>query len=246
MSVHSRYAVIADVHGNSLALAAVVRDWESRGVSLAINLGDNVNGPFEPRAALRMLRDKVAWHVRGNGDRMTGLGGPGISRSAQYVRKQLSAEELSWLGAQPATVQSDGWFACHGTPKSDEDYLLEKVEPLGVRPRPLDDVATQLDGVEPELILCGHTHLPRLERLPDGRHVVNPGSVGLQAYTDSTPFPHRMETGSPHARYAIVTRRLAGWDVEFLAIAYDWESAAREAEAAGFSDWVRPLRAGFA
>ena len=36
------------------------------------------------------------------------------------------------------------------------------------------------------LVLCGHSHVPRAVGLPDGRLVVNPGSVGLQAFDDGT------------------------------------------------------------
>jgi len=53
-----------------------------------------------------------------------------------------------------------------------------------------------------------------------------------------------MEAGSPHARYAIVTRSDDNWKVEHLAIAYDWESAARLAERNGRPDWAAWLRTG--
>ena len=56
------------------------------------------------------------------------------------------------------------------------------------------------------LIVCGHTHLPRTMRLGDGRVVLNPGSVGLQAYPAKWPHSHIMEAGSPHARYAVAER----------------------------------------
>ena len=39
--------------------------------------------------------------------------------------------------------------------------------------------------------------------------VVNPGSVGLPAYTDTEPVKHSMEMGAPHARYAVLDRRKA-------------------------------------
>ena len=73
---------------------------------------------------------------------------------------------------------------------------------------------------------------------------MNPGSVGLQAYTDDLPEPHVMEAGSPHARYAIVERRETGWRVEHLEIAYDAESAARAAERNHRPDWAWRLRTG--
>ncbi|EOW6434492.1 metallophosphoesterase family protein [Cronobacter turicensis] len=54
------------------------------------------------------------------------------------------------------------------------------------------------------LILCGHTHIPRSVEISSTCLIVNPGSVGLQAYDDEHPFFHKMEAGSPHARYAIL------------------------------------------
>ena len=81
-------------------------------------------------------------------------------------------------------------------------------------------------------------------RLDDGRLIVNPGSVGLQAYDDDHPCPHIVENGSPHARYALLERRAEGWQVELRALPYDHEAAARRAEANGRGDWADALRSG--
>ena len=62
------------------------------------------------------------------------------------------------------------------------------------------------------LILCGHTHLPRVVALSSGQLVVNPGSVGLPAYADDAPVAHAMQTFSPHASYAILESGPSGWD----------------------------------
>ena len=43
---------------------------------------------------------------------------------------------------------------------------------------------TALQGIAQALILCGHTHMPCMLRLADGRLIVNPGSVGLQGFDD--------------------------------------------------------------
>jgi hypothetical protein len=94
------------------------------------------------------------------------------------------------------------------------------------------------------LILCGHTHVPRAVRLDDGRLIVNPGSVGLQAYDDVHPRPHVVENGTPHARYALLTRRAGDWQVDLRALPYDWASAAGRAEANGRGDWADALRSG--
>jgi diadenosine tetraphosphatase ApaH/serine/threonine PP2A family protein phosphatase len=75
--------------------------------------------------------------------------------------------------------------------------------------------------------------------------VVNPGSVGIQAYEGHDPAPHRVEVGAPHARYAIAERRDERWAVEFFGVAYDWDAAARLAQARGRPEWARALRTGF-
>ena len=81
-------------------------------------------------------------------------------------------------------------------------------------------------------------------QLGDGRMVLNPGSVGLQAYPAKWPYSHTMEAGSPHARYAIAERMNGEWAVELIEVAYDWDRAARIAEMNGRADWAAGLRTG--
>ncbi len=101
-------------------------------------------------------------------------------------------------------------------------------------------------GLEASLILCGHTHVPRAMAVPGGPLVVNPGSVGLPAYDDVHPHPHVVETGSPHARWAIVERDLGGaWRVQLRTTAYDWTAASARALANGRGDWADALATGF-
>jgi hypothetical protein len=66
----------------------------------------------------------------------------------------------------------------------------------------------------------------------------------LQAYTDDTPEPHIMECGSPHARYAVLTRAGDQWSIEEVCLAYDWRKAAETASRNGRSDWVDWLERG--
>lgn len=65
---------------------------------------------------------------------------------------------------------------------------------------------------------------------PRGAFVVNPGSVGWPAYANDEPYPHVIEAGTPHARYAIVDDSSGSWEAELRAVVYDWERAARVAE----------------
>lgn len=245
MTTLQRLAVIADVHGNAEALEAVLADIARRGVATVVNLGDNANGPLEPARCVALLRARVGVNVRGNGDREVADAATQLG-SARFARERLDGAAITWLGGLPAMHEGDGWTAFHAEPECDEAYLLEDVTPGGVRLRERAAVADRLRNVRGELLLCGHTHVPRAVTLEEGRLVVNPGSVGLPAYRAAEPHAHKMENGSPHARYAIVERGARGWSVEFHAIAYDWAKAAEQARAAGWADWARNVETGYA
>jgi hypothetical protein len=94
-----------------------------------------------------------------------------------------------------------------------------------------------------QVLLCGHTHLPRVARV-EGGLLLNPGSVGLPAYDHDQPYRHHVENGSPHARWALLSQGAKGWQAELRQTAYDWEQAATRAEQAGRVDWADALRSG--
>jgi 3',5'-cyclic AMP phosphodiesterase CpdA len=95
------------------------------------------------------------------------------------------------------------------------------------------------------LVLCGHSHIPRIVSLPGGVWIVNPGSVGLQAYSDDAPL-HYVETGSPHARYAVIDWKRKTPRVDFITVEYDWEAASNQAAQANRPDWSYALATGYA
>ena len=82
-------------------------------------------------------------------------------------------------------------------------------------------------------------------RLGTGQLVVNPGSVGIQAYVGHHPGPHVVEIGSPHARYAVLESTPHGWQADLIAVPYDWDAASRIAQSNGREDWARALASGF-
>ncbi|MCP4250000.1 MAG: metallophosphoesterase family protein, partial [bacterium] len=150
-----------------------------------------------------------------------------------------------WLKTLPPTaVVFADVFTCHGTPGRDEEHLLRVLSPAGVRDRDPGDLADVLSAVSAPVVLCGHDHIPASVVIDDGRLVVDPGSVGLQAYTDDVPHPHAMEAGTTDARYAILQRSGDGWQVSDIAVPYDWRAAAAEAEKNGRDDWAGWLRTG--
>ena len=48
-------AAISDIHGNILALEAVVRDIARRHVDTVVNLGDHLSGPLWPKETIQFL-----------------------------------------------------------------------------------------------------------------------------------------------------------------------------------------------
>jgi predicted phosphodiesterase len=240
-------AVLADVHGNRWALEAVLEDIRARGIERTVNLGDCVYGPLDPSGTAEILMELDLPTVRGNEDRILVEPTAEIQHSCTFgfVLGSLSPDDLYWLSTLPAmTVAYDHFRLFHGCPGSDEEYLLHKVAPLGAVPRAPAEVAARVGGMREAVLLCGHDHSPAAMRLSHGTLVVNPGSVGLPAYTDDRPFPHAIESRTPHARYAIVGRNASDWWVEHVALEYDWEAAAATAETNGRPDWAAWLRTG--
>jgi len=172
-----------------------------------------------------------------------------MGRSDAAAFAELKNHHHAWLSTLEESAAVEDIFLCHGTPGSDTTYLLETVQQDGdVRLATQAEVSKRLGSEHAPIILCGHTHVPRIVRLGDGRTVINPGSVGLQAYSDLEPFNHATEVGAPDARYAVLERAKAAdpWRVSFRVVAYDWEGAAKRAAEKGREDWAQWLRTGFA
>lgn len=230
-----RVAIISDIHGNRLALEAVLDDIARQGVDLVVNLGDNLAGPMDPAGVARILRDLALPSVRGNHDRYLIEDGP-LGRVDSFVLGELGSGDIGWLGSLPTEqVIAPDLFLCHGTPRSDSIFWLEGSFEGRSSIMPTEkDIASHADGIEFPLMACGHSHRPRLVRLTDGRLIINPGSVGLQ-------FVH----GSPEARYALIEGSGRDWSVNLRAIGYDYEGAAAQAERNGFGQWREALTTGW-
>ena len=200
-----RFAAIADVHGNYLALEAVIADIRAQGIDEIVNLGDMASGPLDARRTMDALMALDAVHVLGNHDRYL-IDRPPEKMSSwdRPAHAQLDAVHLDWLRAVPPTrVFLDRVFLCHATPKHDEIYWLESVLPDGtVRMASQDSIEQAAKDVAQPLILCGHSHIARAVRLGDGRLVVNPGSVGSPAIA----IPIRLRMSSKPARRTPVMR----------------------------------------
>jgi predicted phosphodiesterase len=241
-----RLAIVSDIHGNLLALEAVVADFEKRGGDAVINLGDSLSGPMLPRETAAYLRATDWVHLAGNHERQI-IEAPHAAHADPadtYACTQLDADVLAWIASLRDTQgYASGIFLCHASPRSDIEYLLETVTANGIRLAASDEIEERLHGRTEALVLCGHTHRPRSVRL-GAQLIVNPGSVGLPAFDDERPYFHRIENGSPDARYAIVEHGVAGWSTDLVSVPYDFEPMARLADERGMPEWAYALRHG--
>lgn len=239
-----RLAVLGDIHGNTAALEAVLADIDRRGVDRIVNLGDCFSGPLDARGTAEILASRDLPTVRGNHDRLL-LDRPKSEMGAweSWIVDELPAATLDWCRALPLTLELEGVLLCHATPAADDENWLDHRGPdARLRPRDLAEVERRASGISQRLILCGHTHQPRSVRLPDGRRIVNPGSVGCPAYLDTRMEPNFIQqTGSPDARYAIAERCGDDWSVALISVPYDATEMIRLARERGAESWAQAL-----
>ncbi|MBD3893681.1 metallophosphoesterase family protein [Hydrogenophaga sp.] len=250
-----RIAVISDIHGNLPALDAVWADIARRGADMVVNCGDILSGPLWPAETAERLMALDLPTVAGNHERqlLSCASRDADSSGDGYAFAHTSAAQRAWLAALPTQLWLDEQvYVCHGRPDKDCEYLLETVDSGGSRPASAAEVAQRLAGTPGQgaaLLLCGHSHLPRVLQLPTAARTlcVNPGSVGLPAFDDDHLAYHVHQSGSPHARYALCESDPAGgWTLALLAVSYDWQAAAAQAQRNGAADWARWLSSGLA
>jgi putative phosphoesterase len=242
-----RIALLSDIHGNLHALHAVLDDVARRGVDRIVNLGDSLSGPLLARETARFLMQQDWVQLAGNHERqLVDFSPERRGPSDRHAHAQLDAPVFDWMrGLRPAQALDEEVFLCHGTPRSDLEYFLDTIEDGVVRRATPQEVEERLGATSAKVLACGHTHIPRIARSRAGQLLVNPGSVGLQAYEDPHPEPHAVENGAPDARYAILEKRAGSWRAELLAVPYDHAAAARLAAANGRPDWEAGLLTGY-
>ena len=243
-----RLAVLSDIHGNLSALRAVLDDIARQNVDQIVNLGDSFSGPLDAAGTADLLAELNLPTVRGNHDRLL-VDRPKseMGNWEAWVIDEITPATLDWCRTMPLTQEVDGILLCHGTPQADdENWLDQRGSNARLIPRDLDEVRKRAEGVTHQLTLCGHTHTARSVRLPDGRRIVNPGSVGCPAYLDTRMEPHFIhQTGAPDARYAIVEARGEDVGVALLSVPYDATEMIQRARDKGGESWAHALETGW-
>ena len=242
-----RLALVSDIHGNLPALEAVAADIRRHGVDQVLCLGDNLSGPLLPRETAQWLMASGWPCLAGNHERQILEWQPQTGGASDgYALSTLGPAELDWVRSlQPMWQWAADIYLCHGTPRSDCEHFLETPRHGVLGLATAAEIAARLAGQGSGLIACGHSHLPRFLRTATGQCLVNPGSVGLQAYVDDTPERYVVERGTPDATYAIVDRIAGAWHCSQHAVPYDHRAMAALAGRNGRPEWERALLSGY-
>jgi len=165
-----RVAALYDIHGNLPALDAVLAEVDADVILVG---GDFVAGPWpaETYERLTSLEGDVRF-IRGNADREVVEEEPGRAppELMDFVRGRLSDDAFSFLRSLPLAETIDRVLFCHATPRDDEEIFT--------RVSPEESWREALDGVDADIVVCGHTHIQFDRPIGDIR-VVNAGSVGM-------------------------------------------------------------------
>jgi predicted phosphodiesterase len=226
-----RIAIMADIHGNPIALDAVLGDIERRGgVDAYWILGDIValgHAPVEVLERLSALPN-VRW-VRGNTDRYVCTGDrppPSLQEAvADPTQLPVLLEVAGTFAWTQGAVTYAGWLEwLSGLPLELRTGLPDGTRVLGVHAAPGRDdgigfqpglsdaeLAVLLGDSDTDLVCVGHTHQP-MEATVKGTHVVNVGSVSNPVAPDL------------RASYVLLKADPSGHRVEHRRVEYDREA----------------------
>ena len=225
-----KLALLSDIHGNSVALDAVLADIAAQGgVDGYWVLGDLVAIGHDPVGVMeRLTQLPNARFVRGNTDRYIYAGdrpAPSLLESeADPKLLPILVEVAGTLAWTQGALTANGWVEWLAQlPLEIEEVLPDGTRLLGVHASPGKDegdglapdmsdleMTASLLGCGADLICAGHTHRP-VDRRVGRWHVVNLGSL-------SNPQMSAMFKG---ASYVMLTADTTGYQVEHRRVEYD-------------------------
>jgi predicted phosphodiesterase len=243
-----KIAILSDIKSNVYALEEVLKDAKNKKVDVLLNLGDSFYGPIAPKATYDLIRKNEFITLLGNEDREI-LEASEVqlekNKTLKFVYDDLGDEVLYWIQDLPfEKLIGNDFYMIHGTYQDDSVYMLEDISSGTAELRDDKKILEILDDITSKFVLCGNSGIPRCTNLSSGQVVINPGSVGLQAFTKDTPNKHTIQNNSPEASYVILTVEDDQYDIELRKVAYDVETAALDAIKNGREDWAKALRTG--
>ena len=232
-----RVALFSDMHGNAIALDAVLAELEHETVDEIVCLGDVAQGGAQPAEVVDRLQELGCRCVFGNSDEFlltldaeaTGEGldeerRERLLRRAEWSREQLGPDRLGFLQAfDPVVelaVEDNRLVCCHATPTSNTEIVFPDT--------PRDRIATLIGDAA--AVVGGHVHLQWLRRVGSSFWACS-GSVGLACDYTAPTAEHRFE---PRADYAVVSG--SPLRVEFRRAPFDASEVVRGIRGSGMPD----------
>ncbi len=216
-----RAAVISDIHANFIALQEVMKDIEREGCEKIFCLGDLILAGPQPRMTIDFVKDQNWTIIQGNTDKLISDFGPEVIEMLKekypimanaIVDDMFYVEEerRNFLNNLPPQLELEiegvKVLLVHGSPRANNEDILPE--------RPIEEIEEIIKGVDADLILCGHTHVPCGYQTNNKQTVVNVGSVG------------RPMTPTPLACYAVIDFENGMFNIRHKFVDYDKETAA--------------------
>jgi predicted phosphodiesterase len=221
-----RIAILADIHGNSAALEAVLGDIDKADLEHIVFAGDLVmNGPHPVQVLERVIGLNQPAVIGNTDEEVLNQ----IDNVALWTARQLRSPHIQFLRSLPISYRvtppygkspADDLLIVHSTPRSCFDLLILNPHPLGTtfnEVTAVNDAMAMLNSAEANLIVYGHIHYFS-EGLIGNQRVVSIGAVGF-------PFD-----GNANAAYAIAGWDGKAWSLTQKRIAYNYEDVALSIE----------------
>jgi predicted phosphodiesterase len=219
-----RIAVISDIHGNQLALAAVLHDLERQPhYDKLIIAGDLcLNGP-RPREVLEMVQDLRCPVIQGNVDLevVTGAEEKGEKKrtTVGWTREQIGQAGIAYLAGLPfsyrvAHPEGRDLLVVHANPRNLEDALFPNADD--------ETLQTLLGSLDKRVaaLAFGHLHIPYIRRWR-GLLLANVASCGLPRDQDL------------RAVYGILNWQDGQWEAEVRRVPYDVQAVVKQIKSCG-------------
>jgi predicted phosphodiesterase len=201
-------AIVSDIHGNLVALEAVIADLDREAPDLIVHGGDlSVIGP-RPAEVIDLIRDKGWPGVLGNTDELIVDASTRAEQERKapklrdwlevlygtlgpWARSRLRDEQISWLAGLPREWRREGVVLFHAAPRDLWRAPREEASD--------DELRETYGDLNARLAVYGHIHRPFVRRL-DGLTVANSGSDGLPYDGDWRPSYLLVDAGVPVVR----------------------------------------------
>ncbi len=240
-----RIAVFGGIYSNHVALEALLRDVEGRGIERLYCLGDLGGfGPY-PNRVFPLLIEKKIPVIRGNyddaignelGNCQCGYTDPRDNYFARlsydYTLKNTSAENKKWLRDLPGEIRLRlGAFEvllCHGSPRRTNEFLWESTTSDAF-------LAGLCEDFGADIIVVTHTGLHWHREVAKAKHLVNCGAIGRPA-----------NDGHKWVYYGVLTVAGEKLSVEFIPLEYDAHKLAGEMRDEGLpEEFIRTIETGW-